>query len=73
MTTAPDPRKGMPSPQLDEQEFRARYLEQFADPAFDAAKAEIDKIVAIAWDGYTNSRKAPVTENAGPGLCRPRL
>ena len=35
MTDAPDPRKGMPSPQIDEAEFRKRFLSQFIDPAFD--------------------------------------
>ena len=68
---APEPRKGMPSPQLDEPEFRARYLEQFADPAFDAARGEIDRIAAIAWDGYSNHRKAPVTRKAGAGYADP--
>lgn len=71
MTKAPLPRKGMPSPQLDEQEFRARYLEQFVDPAFGAARTEIDKIAAIAWDGYHEGRKAPVTKKAGRGFVDP--
>ena len=35
MTKAPEPRKGMPSPQMDEAEFRRRFLSQFADPAFE--------------------------------------
>ena len=30
------PRKGMPSPQLSEREFRQRFLDQFQDPAFAA-------------------------------------
>ncbi len=71
MTTAPEPRKGMPSPQIDEGEFRARYLEQFADPAFDAVRGEIERIAAIAWDGYSNHRKAPVTRKAGEGFADP--
>ena len=33
--TAPEPRKGMPSVELDEAEFRRRFLSQFSDPAFD--------------------------------------
>ena len=35
MTAVPEPRKGMPSPQLDEDTFRARYLSAFADPGFE--------------------------------------
>ena len=62
----PEPRKGMPSPQLDHDAFRARYLEQFADPAFDAVRAELDRVADIAWDGYAKHRKAPITAKAGP-------
>ena len=51
MTQAPDPRKGMPSPQLDEVEFRKRFLSQYQDPAFDPLKTELDKIAGAAWDG----------------------
>ncbi len=71
MTTAPDPRKGMPSPQLDETEFRQRFLEQFADPAFGAATSELDRVAGIAWDGYSNHRKSPVTRKAGEGFADP--
>jgi multimeric flavodoxin WrbA len=66
VTGPPEPRKGMPSPELDEHEFRARYLQQFADPAFDAMRVELDRIAGAAWDGYSNSRKSPHTRKAGP-------
>src|SRR4051794_22500642 len=69
--TAPSPRKGMPSPRLDEAEFKQRYRQQFADPAFEAARGEIQTIAAIAWDAYANSRKSPVTRKAGPGFADP--
>jgi multimeric flavodoxin WrbA len=71
MADAPQPRKGMPSPKLDESEFRARYLQQFADPAFDAHRAELDAIAGVAWDGYSNSRKSPRTRKAGPEYADP--
>lgn len=64
--SGPEPRKGMPSPELDHDAFRARYLEQFVDPAFDAVRAELDRVAEIAWDNYSNHRKAPVTAKAGP-------
>ena len=32
--TAPEPRKGMPSPELSEAVFKARFRGQFQDPAF---------------------------------------
>jgi len=69
MTKAPEPRKGMPSPQLDEAEFRRRFLSSFQDPAFDPLKAELDKVAGAAWDGYSNHRKSPRTRNAGPGYA----
>ena len=71
MTDAPEPRKGMPSPQIDEAEFRKRFLSQFIDPAFDPLKAELDKVVGAAWDGYSNHRKAPRTHKAGEGFADP--
>ncbi len=71
MTDAPEPRKGMPSPKLDESAFRARYLERFADPAFDPFRAELDAIAGAAWDGYANSRKSPRMHQAGPEFAEP--
>jgi multimeric flavodoxin WrbA len=61
----------MPSPKLDESAFRARYLERFADPAFDPLRAELDAIAGAAWDGYANGRKSPRTRKAGPGFADP--
>ena len=69
--SAPPPRKGMPSPKLTRDEFTRRYQDQFADPAFDALRDEIGQITAVAWDGYLNSRKAPVTRKAGLGYADP--
>ena len=73
MTEAPEPRKGMPSPQLDEAEFRKRFLcAASSDPAFEPLKAELDqRRVGAAWDGYSNHRKAPRTRKAGPGFADP--
>jgi multimeric flavodoxin WrbA len=69
--TAPEPRKGMPDPHLTKETFRARFLEQFRDPAFRLFDAELDKIAAVAWDAYENGRKAPVTRKAGPAFADP--
>jgi multimeric flavodoxin WrbA len=65
------PRKGMPSPRLSESEFRRRFLTQFQDPAFAPLAAELDKIAAVAWDGYLHSRKAPRTRKAGSEFADP--
>jgi multimeric flavodoxin WrbA len=65
------PRKGMPSPQLSEAEFRARFLSQYRDPAFAPLAAELDRVAAAAWQGYSQHRKAPHTRKAGPGFADP--
>ena len=64
--TAPEPREGMPSPELDEREFKSRYGEQFRDPAFEAHRDAIGKISEVAWQAYADSRKSPLTRKAGP-------
>jgi multimeric flavodoxin WrbA len=66
-----DVRKGMPSVELSREEFEKRYRSRFADPAFKPLQRELDAIIAAAWDGYSNSRKAPVTRKAGPGFADP--
>lgn len=65
------PRKGMPSPKLDEATFKARFKSAFADPAFNVVAGELDRIAHVAWDGYRNHRKAPRTRRAGPGYADP--
>ncbi len=69
--TAPQPRKGMPDPQLSQPEFKARFKSQFQDPAFRPLDAELERIAAVAWDGYVQGRKSPVTRKAGPGFADP--
>src|SRR2546422_411960 len=58
---APQPRKGMPSPRLDEAEFKRRFRAQYQDPAFDALGPELDRVAAAAWDSYAHSRKSSRT------------
>ena len=67
----PEPRKGMPSPRLDEGEFRARYLERFKDPVFAPLAAELDRVAGAAWDAYLHERKSPITRKAGPEFADP--
>ncbi|HEY7299531.1 MAG TPA: flavodoxin family protein [Xanthobacteraceae bacterium] len=69
--TTPEPRKGMPSPRLDEREFKRRFREQFKDQAFAQIGAELDKVAEAAWDVYAHSRKSPRTRKAGPGFSDP--
>ncbi|MDI1261806.1 MAG: flavodoxin family protein [bacterium] len=64
-------RKGMPSVALTRAEFTRRVHERFFDPAFNALQPEIDKIIATAWDGYHDYRKAPRTKPAGQRFADP--
>ena len=61
----------MPSVALDESEFRRRFISQFADPAFEALGAELDRVAAAAWRGFSEYRKWPRTRKAGPGFADP--
>ncbi|KRB49274.1 NADPH-dependent FMN reductase [Rhizobium sp. Root708] len=66
-----EPRKGSPSPRLDETEFKRRILNQFSDPAYGELDGELAKVAAAAWDAYENSRKSPRTRVAGPEFADP--
>ena len=68
---APAPRKGMPPVKLDEAEYKRRFKAQFADPAFEPLAVELERIAAVAWDGYENGRKSPHTRKAGPAFADP--
>jgi multimeric flavodoxin WrbA len=68
---SPGVRRGQGSTKLTREEFGRRIRDRFTDPAFDAVAAEIDRIVAVAWDGYDAYRKNPRTRRAGPGFADP--
>jgi len=56
---------------LTRAEFRRRFFERFYDPAFDALKAELEKVCEAAWDGYIKYRKSPRTQAAGAEFSDP--
>ena len=64
-------RKGMPSVQLDKQEFKKRFLARFYDPEFEPLKRELDKIAETAWVTYDDYHKSPRTRKAGKGFADP--
>ncbi|PWK33525.1 flavodoxin family protein [Cupriavidus plantarum] len=68
---AQDVRKGQVTEHLTREEFGRRFRARFYDPAFRAEDAALERIEAIAWEAYSNSRKAPNTEKAGPGAADP--
>jgi len=71
VASPPQPRKEMPPVKLEEDAFKARFLSQYVDPAFDPLRDDLGRIADVAWDAYKNSRKAPVTRKAGPGYADP--
>ena len=66
-----EPRKGMPSPRLAEDEFKRRFRYQFQDPNFNSLTSELDLVTQAAWCAYARSRKSPHTRKAGPGFADP--
>jgi multimeric flavodoxin WrbA len=64
-------KKGQYPGPVSREEFRRRYLERFADPAFDAEREGIDRLEAIAYRAYCEHKKAPHTERAGNGYADP--
>jgi multimeric flavodoxin WrbA len=67
----PKVRKGQVAPFLPREEFRRRFHNNFVDAAFDPERDALERIEAIAWDGYKSARKAPHTVKAGPGFADP--
>ena len=68
---SPIVRTGQGSTKLPRLEFERRYRAQFVDPAFDAAKHEVDRLTAIAWEAYEDGRKSPYSRKAGPEFADP--
>ncbi|HEX3912477.1 MAG TPA: flavodoxin family protein [Steroidobacteraceae bacterium] len=56
---------------LSKPEFVRRFRSRFTDPAFADEQTQIDQLLDIAWDGYLNGRKSPVTRKAGPEFADP--
>jgi hypothetical protein len=51
--------------------FREHFMRSYYDPAFDAERDAIDRLEAIAWNGYQEGRKAPLTRKAGAQFADP--
>ena len=64
-------RKGQAPAPMARREFTIRFYNRFKDPAFAAEKEALDRLEAIAWDAFTEGRKAPLTAKAGPGYADP--
>ena len=68
---SPHIRKGMPSTELSREAFEQRFKARFFDPAYAPLAREIQAIADVAWDAYSDDRKAPHTRKAGPGFADP--
>ena len=64
-------RLGQDPSALARAEFSERYRVSFFDPAFRVKLDAIARLEDIAWQAYTEGRKAPVTEKAGSGFADP--
>jgi multimeric flavodoxin WrbA len=64
-------RKGQIAGPMSREEFRNRYFDAYKDPAYRAEWQAIERIEAIAWDGYTKNRKSPLSRRAGEGYADP--
>ena len=64
-------RKGQAPAPLTRAEFGTRFRAGFADPAFRAEDASLARLEEIAWQAYTDYRKSPFTQKAGPGFADP--
>ncbi|HTJ96252.1 MAG TPA: flavodoxin family protein [Rhodocyclaceae bacterium] len=68
---ARDARKGQAPGKLERRVFRERFLQSFDDPAFEVAIKSLNQVEEIAWQAYSDSRKAPTTQKAGKGFADP--
>jgi len=64
-------RKGQAPAPLERDEFSPRFRASFTDPAFRAEDSSIARLEEIAWQAYTEGRKAPFTQKAGAGYADP--
>jgi multimeric flavodoxin WrbA len=64
-------RKGQAPAHLVRAQFSVRFRASFVDPAFRAEDQSIARLEEIAWQAYTDGRKSPVTQKAGPGYADP--
>ena len=64
-------RLGQAPPALARAVFSERFRASFIDPAFRVELDAIARLEDIAWHAYTEGRKAPFTQKAGPEFADP--
>jgi multimeric flavodoxin WrbA len=66
-----DVRKGQAPDKMTRAAFAAHFRKSFYDPRFAPEREALDRLEEIAWQNYSDARKSPVTEKAGPGFADP--
>ncbi|MES2973502.1 MAG: flavodoxin family protein [Pseudomonadota bacterium] len=56
---------------LGREAFHERFMQSYYDPAYEPEAEAIARLEEIAWDAYTEGRKAPLTRKAGKGFADP--
>jgi multimeric flavodoxin WrbA len=64
-------RKGQAPAPLARNEVHLRFMRSFYDPAYQAEKEALARLEEIAFQAYTEGRKAPITDKAGPEFADP--
>jgi multimeric flavodoxin WrbA len=64
-------RKGQAPDLVTREEFSRRFRQEFVDPAYREHDAAISAMERIAWEAYSEGRKAPFTQKAGPEFADP--
>jgi multimeric flavodoxin WrbA len=65
--------KGMESTQLSRARFEERLRARYDDPAFEAISRELDAVIEVAWQTYSEHRKSPRQQAAGDGFADPNF
>jgi multimeric flavodoxin WrbA len=66
-------RKGQGDVQLSREAFVRRLRERFYDPAFDAVRDDLERVIEVAWHCYADYHKSPRKRKAGPGFADPEF
>ena len=64
-------RKGQAPAPLARNEFQIRFMQSFYDPAYQAEQEALRRLEEIAFQAYSEGRKAPRTQKAGPEFADP--
>jgi len=64
-------RKGQAPAPLTRSAFSIRFRARFIDPAYRTEDSSLERLEDIAWQAYSEGRKAPFTQKAGVGYADP--